>query len=60
MAGDQLPEMPLFDVAGRSVVGIVDPLQYGPTDANVGVTLSLITICKVVGVEHCPAVGVNV
>jgi len=56
--GDQLPVMPLVEVVGNS--GTLAPLQYGPTDANVGVTFGVIVIVSVVVVAHCPAVGVNV
>jgi len=56
--GDQLPVMPLVEVVGNA--GTLAPLQYGPTDANVGVTFGVIVIVSVVVVAHCPAVGVNV
>jgi hypothetical protein len=36
MAGDQVPEIPLLETFGNA--GIAEPLQYGPTALNVGVT----------------------
>ena len=56
--GDQLPVMPLVEVVVNA--GTPAPLQYGPTDANVGVTFGVIVIVSCVVVAHCPAVGVNV
>lgn len=35
MAGAHTPVIPFVDVAGNA--GIVAPLQYGPTAANVGI-----------------------
>ena len=56
--GLHVPVMLLVEVVGRS--GIEAPVQYGPTEANVGVTLGVIVIVNVVVVAHCPAVGVKV
>ena len=58
IAGLHVPVMPFLDVVGRA--GIVAPEQYGPTAANVGVTLGLTVIVNVAVVAHSPAVGVNV
>ena len=57
-AGAQVPEIPLLDVVGNGAS--VAPAQIGATALNVGVTLLLTTICKVVVVAHCPASGVKV
>jgi len=48
--GDQLPVMPLVEVVGNA--GTLAPLQYGPTAANVGVTLGVIVIVSCVVVAH--------
>ena len=58
IAGLHVPVMPFLDVVGRAE--IVAPEQYGPTAANVGVTLGLTVIVIVAVVAHSPAVGVNV
>ncbi len=50
--------MPFVDVVGKA--GMVDPLQYGPTAAKLGVTFWLIVIVSVVVFAHSPAVGVKV
>ena len=57
-AGDHEPVIPLLDVVGNGFS--VAPEQIGATAVNVGVTLGLTTIIKVVVVAHCPAVGVKV
>jgi hypothetical protein len=61
IAGDQLPEMLLFDVVGKAE--IVAPEQNGPTCVNVGVVNGFTVIVIVVVVAHVGAavdVGVNV
>ena len=50
MAGFQTPVMPSFDVVGNA--GMVAPLQYGPTAANVGVTFGVIVMVSVAVVAH--------
>ena len=57
-AGAQVPVIPLLEVVGNGFN--VPPEQIGATAVNVGVTLGLTTIVKVVVVAHCPAVGVKV
>ena len=57
-AGDQVPVIPLLEVVGSAFN--VAPEQIGATAVNVGVTLGLTTIVKVVVVAHCPAAGVKV
>ena len=44
--GDQLPVIPLVDVVGSA--GTLASLQYGPTAANMGVTVELTTTDVVV------------
>ena len=56
-AGDQIPLIPLVDVAG-STIGV--PVQTGVVMLNVGVTKGLTVKAKVVVEAHCPAFGVNV
>lgn len=56
--GDHVPVIPLSDVVGNA--GTLDPLQYGPTALNAGVTNGLIVIVKVTTFAHCPAFGVKV
>ena len=50
MAEFQEPEIPLVEVVGNA--GIAAPLQYGPTDANVGVTFGVTVIVSVAAVAH--------
>ena len=57
-AGAQVPVIPLLDVVGKA--DKVAPEQTGGTAVNVGVTLVLTVIVKVVEVAHCPRSGVNV
>jgi hypothetical protein len=57
IAGDQLPEIALFEEEGRVNV---PPLQIGATWVNVGDVGALTVTDIVVVVAHCPAVGVNV
>ena len=59
IAGDQVPVMPLVDVVGSNA-GIVAPLQYGPTAANVGITFGLMVIGTCTGAEVHDPDGVNV
>jgi len=56
--GVQVPVIPLFEIPGSA--GTTAPLQIGLTFENIGNTLGFTVIVKVVGVAHCPAVGVNV
>ena len=57
-AGDQVPVMPLLEVVGNGAR--TAPEQIDATGLNVGVTLGVTVIVKVVVVAHCPAAGVNV
>ena len=50
--------MPLVEVVGNGAG--VAPEQIAATAANVGITLGVTVIVKVVVAAHCPAVGVNV
>ena len=50
--------MPLLEVVGNGVN--VAPEHIGAIAVNVGVTLVLTVMVKVVVVAHWPAVGVNV
>ena len=50
--------MPLFEVVGNAVN--VAPEQIGATAVNVGVIFGFTVIVKVVGVAHCPTVGVKI
>jgi hypothetical protein len=56
-AGDQVPVIPLLDVAGNA-------FNIARTDrcycVNVGVIFGLTVIVNVAVVAHCPAVGVKV
>ena len=56
-AGDQLPSIPLIEVVGRL---IIVPEHSGPIELNVGVVTGFTVMVKVVGVAHCPALGVKV
>ena len=56
-AGDQVPVMPLVEVAGR--VKLL-PVQIGPTCVKAGAILELTVTVIVVVVAHCPALGVKV
>ena len=58
IAGDQVPEIPLFEVVGKGLK--VAPTQIGAIAVNVGVMFGLTVIVSVVVVAHCPAVGVKV
>ena len=49
-AGAQVPVMPLLDVVGNA--DKVAPEQIGATAVNVGVTLGLTVMVKVVVVAH--------
>ena len=48
----------MVDVVGKG--DKVAPEQIGATAVNVGVTVGLTVIVKVVVVAHCPVVGVKV
>ena len=57
-AGDQVPVIPLVDVAGKSTK--VPPMLIGDTCVNAGVTTGLTVIVIVATEAHCPEVGVKV
>ena len=57
-AGDQVPEIPLVEVAGKAAK--VVPEQIGATALNVGVTFGFTVIGNVAVVAHSPALGVKV
>jgi len=57
-AGDHVPVYPLFEVVGKADKEV--PEQIGVTAVNVGVTLGVTVIVKVVVMAHCPTVGVKV
>ena len=57
-AGAHVPVIPLLEVVGNGER--MAPEHIGATAVNVGVTLGLTVMVKVVVVAHCPAVGVNV
>lgn len=57
IAGDHVPVMPLFDVAG-SVNDV--PEHTGAICVKVGVMIGFTVIVNVVIVAHSPVVGVNV
>ena len=60
IAGDHVPDIPLFELAGN-VSG--SPMQIGATGLNVGVVSALTAIVIVVGMAQVGAaadVGVNV
>ena len=58
VAGDQAPEIPLFDVPANT--GAVVPAQNGATLLNIGVTFG-VTVTVACTVEaHSPEAGVNV
>ena len=50
IAGLQVPMIPLIEVVGNA--GIVEPAQYDPTAAKVGVTFGVMTIVRVAVVAH--------
>ena len=56
--GDQVPLMPLFEVAGKT--GVVLPLQIVTSAVKSGVILGLTVCVRVAVVAHCPALGVKV
>ena len=58
VAGLQVPVIPLIEVVGS--IGAAAPEQNGAMASNVGTTLVLTVMVKVVVVAHCPASGVNV
>jgi hypothetical protein len=58
IAGDQVPEIPLFEIVGKALK--LAPAQIGATAVNVGVMFGFTVIVRVAGVAHCPAVGVKV
>lgn len=57
-AGDQVPVMPLFEVAGSA--GKVVPEHMGATGLKVGVMFGMTVTLYVVVVAHWPLSGVNV
>jgi hypothetical protein len=56
--GDQVPVMPLLDIAGNT--GAAELRQSEPNGLNVGVIIGLTVTSIVVVVAHWPASGVNV
>jgi hypothetical protein len=58
LAGDQLPEILLLEVRGRS--GMLVPAQYGPACVKLGVTGAVMAMVIVAVVAHCPSDGVKV
>jgi hypothetical protein len=50
MAGDHVPEIPLLETTGKA--GMLTPVQYGPTAANVGVTFGVMVMLIVAVVAH--------
>ena len=58
IAGDQVPVMLLSDVVGNGAN--TPPEQIAATGLNVGVTVGLTVIVKLVVDAHCPAPGVKV
>ena len=57
-AGAQVPVIPFIEVVVNGASAA--PEHIDATAANVGVTLGVTVMVKVVVVAHCPAVGVNV
>ena len=57
-AGDQVPAIPLLDVAGNS--GAVEFRQISPITSKVGVVAGVTLIFIVIGTAHIPASGVKV
>lgn len=60
IAGLHVPVTPFEEVDGKE--GTVPPAQMlrDVPKANVGVTTGLTVTVSVVGIAHCPTVGVNV
>jgi hypothetical protein len=58
IAGDQVPEIPLFEIVGKVLKAA--PAQIEATAVNVGVMFGLTVIVRFVVVAHCPADGVKV
>ena len=56
--GDQIPDIPLFEIVGKRVNA--SPLQIGPTAVKVGTIFGFTVIVNVVVVAHCSVAGVNV
>jgi hypothetical protein len=56
--GDQEPTILLFEVPGSGLN--TSPLHIGAIVLKVGVAKGLTTIVIVVGLAHCPLIGVNV
>ena len=57
-AGDHVPVIASLDVVGKAAN--VPPEHIGDTAAKVGVTFGVTVIVNVVGLAHCPDVGVKV
>ena len=58
-AGDQVPEIPLFEVVGRGAS--ISPMHIGAIAEKVGTVLAELTVMVSVAVAaHCPALGVKV
>lgn len=56
--GLHVPEMPLFDITGRTGAGL--PLHIAGTVEKVGIVAAVTVTFKVVCVAHWPVFGVNV
>ena len=56
--GLHVPAIPLVDIKGNE--GAAELWHNGPIAANVGVTGAVITTSIVVGIAHCPPLGVKV
>ena len=59
-AGLHVPVIPLIEVAGNTGTLLPAQIMREVPRLNVGVTFGVTVTAKVVGVAHCPAVGVNV
>ena len=57
-AGDQVPAIPLLEVAGNA--GAVLLRQISPITSKVGVVAGVTLMLMVTGVAHTPASGVKV
>jgi len=58
IAGNQVPVIPLSDVAGK--MGAIEPEHIGATTAKVGVTFGVTVTVSVAMVAHWPPSGVKV
>lgn len=60
VAGDQVPAIPLSEVAGKEGTVAPSHMLRDVPKLNAGMTFCVTVTVKVVVVAHCPAVGVNV